>query len=343
MSATTVETVERGSSGEALVERLAFPVVMVAAIASAIHLMNGGMHPMLAFALTQVPAFMTVIVLERIYPYHKDWNRSHGDVWVDVRHLSLITLTVAVLAPLFRLLGLAIVAWMAVTFGLGLWPNHWPLAGQLVLALVVGELGQYWVHRFQHEKDWLWRFHALHHSAPRLYWLNAARFHPVDIALNAVAANFVLIALGAGIEVIALWLLFSAIHGIFQHANLLIRIGPLNWIFSMAELHRWHHSRLVDESNTNYGQNLIIWDVVFGSRLLPNDREPPPDIGLTGLSAYPMTWAAQLMAPVHWRQIRRTSSERSVSKGVGEFESARARGGTQDVHPRAATPADEGR
>ena len=117
MSTTAVKAVEHGSRGEGLVERLAFPVVAVAAIAGAIHLMNGGMHPMLAFALTQVPAFLTVIALESIYPHKKDWNRSHDDVWVDVRHLSLITLTMAVLDPLFLLVGLAIVAWMAATFG----------------------------------------------------------------------------------------------------------------------------------------------------------------------------------------------------------------------------------
>ena len=32
-----------------------------------------------------------------------------------------------------------------------------------------------------HEVPWLWRFHATHHSAPRLYWLNAGRFHPLDL------------------------------------------------------------------------------------------------------------------------------------------------------------------
>jgi sterol desaturase/sphingolipid hydroxylase (fatty acid hydroxylase superfamily) len=50
----------------------------------------------------------------------------------------------------------------------------------------------------------LWRFHATHHSAPRLYWLNASRFHFVDIALNNVAAFVPLVALGAGIEVFVL-------------------------------------------------------------------------------------------------------------------------------------------
>ena len=27
----------------------------------------------------------------------------------------------------------------------------------------------------------MWRVHAAHHSAPRLYWLNATRFHPFDL------------------------------------------------------------------------------------------------------------------------------------------------------------------
>ncbi len=63
--------------------------------------------------------------------------------------------------------------------------------------------------------------------------------------------------------VLALFTLVSAVHGVFQHTNLPIRCGPLNWFFSMAELHRWHHSRLLKEANTNYSQNLIVWDIVF--------------------------------------------------------------------------------
>jgi sterol desaturase/sphingolipid hydroxylase (fatty acid hydroxylase superfamily) len=87
-----------------------------------------------------------------------------------------------------------------------------------------------------------------------------------------------------------------------------VRCGPLNWIFSMAELHRWHHSRLVRESNTNYGQTLILWDIVFGTRFLPTDREPPPDIGIANLDAFPMTWWAQMLSPFRWSRIRAESA-----------------------------------
>jgi sterol desaturase/sphingolipid hydroxylase (fatty acid hydroxylase superfamily) len=77
----------------------------------------------------------------------------------------------------------------------------------------------------------------------------------------------------------------------------------------MAELHRWHHSRLPQEANSNFGQNLIVWDVVFGTRLLPRDRRPPADIGLKDLPTFPMGYLGQLTSPFRWARIKRESAE----------------------------------
>ncbi len=287
-----------------------FPLVVVGSVGGCIALLARGLNPFLALAISQAGAFLIVIVFERVFPYVPDWNRSHRDVLVDLAHGTTVAVTGGLLQPAINAAGAALGAWLAGAVGLGLWPHHWPLALQLALALLVGELFQYWVHRLEHEREILWRLHATHHSAPRLYWLNAGRFHFVDIWLNNVAAHLPLVALGAGVEIFVLWTLFSAVHGTFQHANLQLRLGPLNWIFSMAELHRWHHSRRIAESNTNYGQNLIVWDVVFGTRFLPKDREPPVDIGLADLPAFPMTYFAQLASPLRWRRIQRESRER---------------------------------
>ena len=78
-------------------------------------------------------------------------------------------------------------------------------------------------------------------------------------------------------------LLVGAVHGAFQHSNLSTRCGPLSWFFSMAERHRWHHSSTAAEADHNHGQNLIVWDAVFGTRFLPRDLEPPSDVGLADL------------------------------------------------------------
>jgi sterol desaturase/sphingolipid hydroxylase (fatty acid hydroxylase superfamily) len=154
-----------------------------------------------------------------------------------------------------------------------------------------------------HEVPWLWRFLATHHSAPRLYWLNAARFHPIDLFAVGVIKLVPVAVLGAGAPVFALVTLFSGVHGAFQHSNVPVRLGPLNWIFSMTELHRWHHSPRLEEANHNYGGNLIVWDVVFGTRFLPEDRDPPEAIGIESLPDFPMGFWANLTSPFRWQAL----------------------------------------
>jgi len=75
----------------------------------------------------------------------------------------------------------------------------------------------------------------------------------------------------------------------------------------MTELHRWHHSRSIEEANHNYGGNLILWDVLFGTRFLPRDREPPAEIGIGDLPAFPMGFWANLAAPLRWGRVERES------------------------------------
>lgn len=288
--------------------RALFPLGLGGATAYAIHRIEGGAPPTEAILLPTVAAYFVIMSLERLFYWQKGWLHSDGDLRVDIGHLLVSgLLTVRVLEVPVRIAAIAAGVWLAERVGFNLWPTDWNLWAQLALALVFGEFFMYWIHRLSHEVDWLWRFHALHHSAPRLYFLNAVRFHPVDIALSNFAPMIPLLVVGADARVIALFGLVSAVHGLFQHANLVLRLGPLNWIFSMAELHRWHHSRNLEEANTNFGQNLIVWDTVFGTRFLPKDREPPEDIGIAGLPAFPMDYWGQLLSPFRWRRIREES------------------------------------
>ena len=249
---------------------------------------------------------IAVAITERLRPFRPEWNRSHGDVGTDVAHVLVSGGGAAQLArPVAAALGVAIAGALSRHLGLDVWPRAWPLLAQLALALVIAELPQYWLHRWQHEHDWLWRFHSVHHSAPRLYWLNAARFHPVDLGLLYLVGYVPLIALGCPEETIMLFALFDAVFGMLQHGNIDVHLGWLNRVFSMAEPHRWHHSRVLDEANTNYGSNLIVWDLVFGTFFLPGDRQPPAAIGIADMPAFPQTWAAQMAAPFRWRSLPR--------------------------------------
>ena len=246
-------------------------------------------------------------MLERAHPYQAEWLHSHGDIRTDLIH-NFVNFWIPEVYTVSFVGGLTVAAaWLSNVLGMEIWPTRWPLLGQLLLALVIAEFGTYWIHRLMHEREFLWRFHATHHSAPRLYWLNAGRFHPIDLFSQQVLSVTPLILLGADTRVIALLTLFTATHGMFQHCNIDIRLGPLNWFFSMAELHRWHHSKHLEEANTNYGANIIWWDIVFRSRFLPHDREPPTEIGIGTMPSFPGGYSAQLLSPFRWKKVEQSA------------------------------------
>ena len=98
------------------------------------------------------------------------------------------------------------------------------------------------------------------------------RFHPLDKAIQFLGDSLPFLLLGVQPEVFAAYFVFYAVNGFYQHSNADIRLGFLNWIVAGPELHRWHHSTVIAESNANYGNNLIVWDVIFGTRQLPKER-----------------------------------------------------------------------
>ena len=311
-SGTAVPAVQRHGALarlEWVTARSIFPLVLGGGVAWAIHKIETGVPAAEAIFLPLLLSYLAIASLERLLYWQPDWLHSRGDLKVDLAHLLISGIvTVQILTLPITIGAVAGAGWLADRIGGSLWPTEWSLWLQLPLALVFGEFFLYWVHRLSHQFDWLWRFHAMHHSAPRLYFLNAVRFHPVDIALSSFSPMIPLILVGADARLIALFGLVSAVHGLFQHANLVLRLGPLNWVFSMAELHRWHHSRLLEESNTNFGQNLIVWDTIFGTRFLPKHREPPSDIGIAGLPNFPMDYWGQLLSPIRWSQIKEESA-----------------------------------
>ncbi|PCJ79733.1 MAG: hypothetical protein COA57_15455 [Flavobacteriales bacterium] len=94
-----------------------------------------------------------------------------------------------------------------------------------------------------------------------------------------------------------------AVHGMFQHCNIHLKLGLLNYVFSMAELHRWHHSLKIEEANTNYGNNIIFWDIVFGTMHYPKDQEASEDIGLSEIENFPEDYLGQVASPFQWKKL----------------------------------------
>lgn len=286
---------------ERLVGAITLPLLLACTLGGAAALMRSGRSAAFASGIAIASGYVVIAILERLVPYEREWLHSKADLAVDSAWFATNGVLNRLLEPPLLAVAVGTSAWLAGRVGATLWPVGWPLGAQLPLALLTAEWFEYWVHRLMHENAFLWRFHALHHSAPRLYWLNAVRFHPLDTLLLSVGKLLPLAILGAPPGVLALVNVFSAVHGSLKHANVPARIGPLNWVFSMAELHRWHHSPNPEEANNNYGGNLIVWDTLFGTRFLPQDRRPPAEVGLAAAEWYPSGYWAQWVAPFRRR------------------------------------------
>jgi len=287
---------------------LAVPGAVVACLLLADALMDAGVRP--ATTVLPIAAGMLVVValLERVLPWHRDWLHAKGDLVADALYLPTQTLVTQLVRPLAVALTVALGGALAQVVPGGVWPSGWPIALQVVLASVVKEFFDYWAHRAMHEVGWLWRLHATHHSAPRLYWLNGARAHPGEIAFRFGLVGIVPLALlGVDERVLALTSVAALAADTFQHANIALRLGPLDWIYSIGDAHRWHHSRTREEADRNYGNVYLFWDAVFGTRYLPAGVEPPTKVGIEGLEAFPRTFFAQWISPFRWARIERSS------------------------------------
>ena len=156
--------------------------------------------------------------------------------------------------------------------------RHWietrSIVIQSVLALMMGDLGVYGMHRLQHTVPWLWRLHAVHHSAEDLDWLVGFRFHPLDLFLLRVASLGPLVALNVTPSAIAIFVAVSGWQASLVHANVRMRYGPLRWLLVSPEFHHWHHSHEREAYDKNYASLVACWDVLFGTVYLPREGRP---------------------------------------------------------------------
>ena len=157
-----------------------------------------------------------------------------------------------------------------------------PLWMRIAAAMVVGDIGFYWGHRWSHEIPFLWGFHAVHHSAEHVDFLVNTRAHPVDMVFTRLCGLIPLYVLGLAAPmrgtpsmIPLLVLLLGTIWGFFVHANLRWRFGPLEWLIATPAFHHWHHTNDGPVYiNKNYAPLLPWIDRAFGTLYLPKDKQP---------------------------------------------------------------------
>jgi len=273
----------------------AYPFVLAFGVASHELLLWKQVGAPIATYLPVIVGAVMIAGLEWTYPYKQQWWAEKQEWVQDAIFMGLIQGVFPKIVAVAVLFSLSQVLHTQDILVKGWWPTHWPVPLQMLLMMVAADGLRYWLHRWAHEWEPLWRFHAVHHSPHKLYWLNVGRFHPIDKGLQLCLDTLPFLLLGVGEEVLGLYVVCYAINGFFQHCNSDLRLGPLNYLISGPELHRWHHSMVKHESNHNYGNNLIIWDLLFGSWYFPTEREVQ-DLGLVN-RAYPSAFLEQMTVP----------------------------------------------
>ncbi len=249
----------------------------------------------LFFNVAYLFLIVSLFFLEVWMPHEVLWRKSDGQIWADLGHTLSSKGTVQLIVMFSSLIGLSELIKPVSEPGYGIWPREWPMAVQAAMGVMIAEFPLYWAHRFGHEWGWMWRFHSVHHSVQKLWIVNTGRFHFMDSLIKIIVSMAILMALGAPMEVVEWLMAVTAFIGMLTHCNVEMKFGALSWWFNTPELHRWHHSRKLKESNKNYCENVMIWDHVFGTYFRDKARRPPANIGISHFM--PPKFRHQLMWP----------------------------------------------
>jgi sterol desaturase/sphingolipid hydroxylase (fatty acid hydroxylase superfamily) len=274
---------------------LAYPLVVGGGILLHLTLLSHGFSIVVSTYTPVLLGAAAVTWLEWCFPHLPEWRPTRSDITHDLWFMAIIQILLPKLLVLMVVFAL-VEPIRAQHWPLShVWPHHWAIWQQTLLMLMIVDFTRYWLHRSAHKYGFLWRFHAVHHSSNKLYWLNVGRFHPIDKALQFLLDALPFILLGVTAPVLGFYYVIYSLNGFFQHSNIRLRFGFLNYVISSPELHRWHHSRLPAESDSNFANHTILWDMLFGTRFLPTTRSIR-DIGLLNRN-YPMSFLAQMRTP----------------------------------------------
>ncbi len=274
--------------------------------------------PMVVLLPLFLLAAATSFLAERVLAYRPEWNRSHGDRGRDMAHALVNETLNSVSIAAIPLLAV----WMP---DAGWWPQHWPFWLQLLLAIVVADIGITLMHWLSHRVPLLWRLHAVHHSVTRMYGFNGLMKHPLHQSLEALAGTAPLLLLGMPVTVAAVLAFAIGIQLLLQHSNVDIRGVRLNRLMAWAPRHRFHHLKYGRAGDVNFGLFFTVWDHLLGTAFDGGTyRIGGSDLGIGGRPDYPVHYLAQLLEPLR-RQVSESASPplpEALRRGGGAGEAA---------------------
>jgi sterol desaturase/sphingolipid hydroxylase (fatty acid hydroxylase superfamily) len=197
-----------------------------------------------------------------------------------------------------------------------------PFVPQVLLCIFLADLVDYWTHRAFHEVPFLWRFHAIHHSAKTMDWLSGSRLHLLELVTTRTLVMVPLYVLGFDKAVLDTHVVLIAIQGTLIHANVRIPYGPLRYLLVTPESHHWHHASDEEAIDKNYAGQFAILDRIFGT-MVKSPKRLPDNYGVVG-DYVPDGFVRQQLFPFFPSRLKKVAPQASsaVVADVADAEAA---------------------
>jgi sterol desaturase/sphingolipid hydroxylase (fatty acid hydroxylase superfamily) len=159
-----------------------------------------------------------------------------------------------------------------------------PVAVAVAVVVVGLDFSFYAAHVAMHKVPLFWRFHRVHHSDPAVDVTTTIRQHPGEGVIRYAFLAAFAFALGASPGAFGVYRAWSALNGLLEHANIRLPLWldrALSLVTTWPNMHKVHHSRRAQETDTNYGNIFSLFDRLFGT-FTPSDRGVHIAYGLDG-------------------------------------------------------------
>ena len=242
--------------------------------------------------------FLMMAVWEVIAP-RRQLTQSKPVRWAN--NLGLVVLNTIILRLIFPAAAVGMAAFTAKN-GWGIF-NYFTLPFPLVvfLSIIALDMIIYLQHVMVHAVPTLWRLHRVHHADLDYDVTTGARFHPLEIILSMLIKFAAIIVLGAPVFAVIVFEIVLNAVAMFNHGNVGLPLGldrALRLLIVTPDMHRVHHSTEDNETNSNFGFNLSLWDRLFGTYIdQPRKGHIGMDIGIhTYRDPKQATWITGLLA-----------------------------------------------
>jgi sterol desaturase/sphingolipid hydroxylase (fatty acid hydroxylase superfamily) len=250
------------------------------------------------FLLDLLGSALVFILIEKMFPLHEKQPVFRPGWQIDFTHFVVNHLLVGLTLIIVNFGIHRVFGWL-VYAPLQKWVGGLPFFAELFGVLLVADLVQYWTHRAYHEIPFLWRFHAVHHSAQYMDWMAGSRLHLFELLTTRVSILGVLYVLGFTEAAMNVWIIIVGFQGVFIHANVRVPIAfahaPLKWLIVTPDFHHWHHSSEREAIDRNYAAQFAFIDYLFGTAVKA-DRRFPGKYGVVG-DYMPASYVRQQLFP----------------------------------------------